>query len=122
MEMILGNQVFQSPLFFYFKRAKIIHPLWAFLRVVLPVLCNDRKLLWTTPEAAAAHISQAEEVAERILFSPKEVYKHFMWVGRGAELFWDNYFIFLKSCLGASEFPVDCSLYIYKNIDEWLKP
>lgn len=38
-----------------------------------------------------------------------------MWVGRGAELFWDNYFIFLKSYPGASEFPVDCSLYIYEK-------
>lgn len=111
--MLLGNEVFQSLGFFSFRRVRIIHPLWLFLRVVLPILCNDRKLLWTTPgAAAAAHISQEQEVAERILFPPKEVYEHFMWAGRGAELFWDNYFIFLMSC---PEFSFGCSLYIYEK-------
>lgn len=74
-KILPGNEVFQRPGFFFLS--EIIHPLWAFLRVVLLVLCNDRELLWTAPGAAAAHISQAEEVVSRILFSPKEVYKHF---------------------------------------------
>lgn len=59
---------------------------------------------------------------KKLIFPQRSIQALFMWVGRGAELFWDNYFIFLKSRPGASEFPVTAhSILKKKKIDERLQ-